>query len=189
MLESVIDWDYHLFSLINGSGPGIIDHFMILLSDKYIWIPLYLWIIYKLTERFEHRILWVLIPMVLAIAMSDQITSSFMKPFFERLRPCRDPMLSDSVIIVSRCGGKFGFASSHAANTMALASLCWLYFRNRFTWVLFGWAILVGLSRIYLGVHFPGDVVVGGLVGIIASVICYILMKSIFSILFKNQSL
>lgn len=189
MLESVIDWDYQLFSLINGSGPGIVDQLMILLSDKYIWIPLYLWIIYQLTERYEHRILWVLLPIVLAIAMSDQITSSFMKPFFERLRPCRDPMLSDSVIIVSRCGGKFGFASSHAANTMALTSFCWLYFRNRFALVLIGWAILVGLSRVYLGVHFPGDVIVGGLVGIIVSVTCYALLKSVFPMLFKTQSL
>lgn len=179
MLETVIDWDYQLFSLINGSGPAFIDWLMILLSDKYIWVPLYLWIIFKLIERYQYRVLWVLIPLILAVVLSDQITSSFMKPFFERLRPCRDPSLAESVIIVSRCGGKYGFASSHAANTMALASFCWFYFRNRFSLVIVKWALLVGLSRIYLGVHFPGDVIIGASIGFLAAFICYYGLKKL----------
>ncbi|MDW3191707.1 MAG: phosphatase PAP2 family protein [Cytophagales bacterium] len=179
-METLIDWDYQVFSLINGSGSAFIDVVMILLSDKVIWIPLYLWIIFKLTEQYEYRVLWVLVPIILAVTISDQVTSSFMKPFFERLRPCRDPLLADTVNIVSRCGGKYGFASSHAANTMALASLCWLYLRNRFGIALFGWAVLVGFSRIYLGVHFPGDVIVGALVGFLAATISYYLLKVCF---------
>lgn len=187
MLETVIDWDYQLFSLINGSGPAIFDQLMVLLSDRHVWIPLYLWIIFKLTEQYGHQVLWVLIPIILAVTISDQFTSSFMKPFFERLRPCRDPILTDSVVVVSRCGGKYGFASSHAANTMALASFCWLYFRNRFALIIIGWATLVGLSRIYLGVHFPGDVLVGAMVGFMATVICYMLLKKLLpSVLKKN---
>ena len=177
MLETVIEWDHQLFSLINGARPPIMDQVMLLLSDKYIWIPLYLWIVFKLTERYGFQILWVLVFITLAVTLSDQLTSTFMKPYFERLRPCRDPALADSIVIISRCGGKYGFASSHAANTMALATFCWMCFRNRIAVLITGWALLVGFSRIYLGVHFPGDVIVGALVGSASSLICYTILK------------
>ena len=186
MLETIVEWDYTLFKLINGSGPPFIDSLMILLSDKLIWVPLYLWIIFKLAESYRHNLLWVLVPLVLAVVISDQVTSAFMKPFFERLRPCRDPLLSDTVIIVSKCGGRYGFASSHAANTMALGMFSWLYFRNSFAWGMITWALLVGLSRIYLGVHFPGDVVVGALIGIVAAITCYLLIKIAFPSALKS---
>lgn len=186
MLESIIDWDYQLFGLMNGKGPVILDQIMIFFSDKLIWIPLYLWIIFKLTEQYEHRILWVLVPVILAVALSDQVTSGLMKPFFERLRPCRDPSIADSIIIVSKCGGKYGFASSHAANTMALAFLAWCYLRNRFAAILLVWAFIVGYSRIYLGVHFPGDVIVGFLVGISIALMLYLSQKALFPSVFRS---
>jgi undecaprenyl-diphosphatase len=116
----------------------------------------------------------VIIGIAVAILLTDRITSGFMKPFFERLRPSREPSLEGLVHLVKDSagkiytGGKFGFASSHAANTFATAIFFWLVFRHRYRWmwVLFVWAFVMTYTRIYLGAHYPGDILVGLLIGL-----------------------
>jgi undecaprenyl-diphosphatase len=115
---------------------------------------------------------------------ADQITTTGMKPFFKRLRPSRDPALKELVHTVNGYkGGKYGFASSHAANTMGIAFFFWLLFANRYRWIwiLFIWATVVSYSRIYLGVHFPGDILVGMLIGILSGYFCFSLNKKLES--------
>jgi undecaprenyl-diphosphatase len=166
MIERLISIDKTLFSYLNGWGSDGMDQLMILLSAKYPWVPLYLLLIFALIWKFRGSFWLPLIYVLLVFACNDQFTSGFMKPFFERLRPCHDITLLD-VKNINKCGGKFGFASSHAANTMGLATSYLLLFgRKWWTYALMVWALLVGYSRIYLGVHFPGDVIVGFMVGI-----------------------
>jgi undecaprenyl-diphosphatase len=107
-----------------------------------------------------------------------------MKPFFKRLRPSRDPALKELVHTVNGYkNGKYGFASRHAANTMGIAFFFWLLFANRYRWIwiLFIWATVVSYSRIYLGVHFPGDILVGMLIGILSGYFCFSLNKKLES--------
>jgi undecaprenyl-diphosphatase len=105
-----------------------------------------------------------------------------MKPFFQRLRPCHDPVIQHIVHVVGDCGGQFGFASSHAANCFALAMAFYLLFSTKkLSFFLFLWAIIVSYSRIYVGVHFPSDLIVGALVGVMITILLWILINLITS--------
>ncbi len=174
MLETLDTFDKQLFRLINGNGWEWLDPTMLFLSAKWVWLPLYLLILLALIQSHGRKFLVFIGIVALVIVVTDQFTSSFMKPFFERLRPCRDPVLSEFVRLVGRCGGKYGFASSHAANTMGLAVAIVGLTRQKWTYLLLLWSLLVGLSRVYLGVHYPGDVIVGLTIG---AVVGFLLVK------------
>lgn len=113
--------------------------------------------------------MWFLIAIAIVVALTDQLSVHLFKNVFERLRPCHNPDLNGLVHLVnSKCGGKFGFVSSHAANTFGVAMFIHYIFRVRwFTLSILLWATIVSYSRIYLGVHYPGDVVFGALLGVL----------------------
>lgn len=178
-METIKYWDEQLFLYLNGQHQDWLDPFVDTLTGKLIWIPLYALFIYLIIKHFNKGSVWILAGIGLAILMADQTASGFMKPFFERLRPCHDPRWEGLMFNYGGCGGMYGFVSSHAANTFALAIYLNLLFRDRlkgFGW-LYIWAVVISYTRIYLGVHYPLDVVVGALVGLLSGWAGWLLAK------------
>lgn len=168
-MDWLLELDTRLFLAINGLHNAPWDSIMWWISGRFTWWPFYLLILAYLgvTKKFE------LLPMILFIAvgitLTDQTSVHLFKNVFHRLRPCHEPLLEGMVHLVNnKCGGQYGFISSHASNAfgVALLVISWSH-RNWMTAVMLTWALLVGYSRIYLGMHYPGDVIVGGLWGAI----------------------
>ncbi len=165
----IIDLDRQLFLIINGCYSPFLDFIMFWLSDKYIWIPLYAILLTLLIKENPRHWWLVLLAVALLVTLTDQVSVKLFKDVFLRLRPCHDPLLDGYARVLNgHCGGAYGFVSSHAANTFGLAVFVGSMLKSRFKWMLWAlllWAAMISYSRVYLGVHFPGDVLVGGMVG------------------------
>ena len=168
MIDFLLEIDKKLFLFLNGLNSGFFDWLMYYISEKTTWIPLYMIILVLVIKKYKWKGLFFLLFATLLVVLSDQ-GSVMMKNTFMRLRPCKDPDLQGLVHMVrGRCGGMYGFVSSHAANTFALAALVSMIFRKDYkyiTAIMFTYASLNAYSRIYLGVHYPGDVIAGAILG------------------------
>lgn len=183
MIETLVNFDRDLFLALNGMNSPFMDTVMFWIAGKFTWIPLYLLLAGFLIKKFQMQSLYMILFVILLIVASDQ-GSVLLKNTFERLRPCHDESLSFLVHTVqNKCGGKFGFVSSHAANTMALFTYILLLARNSNRWItgiMLAWVLLVGYCRIYMGVHFPADVLGGWIVGIISAGFTYLIYRLVF---------
>ena len=175
MLEAIKDLDREIFLFLNGINHPFIDYLMYYITDTEFWFPFYLALLGFLIIKFRGDSIPMIMAILLAVGINDLITSGFMKPFFERLRPCHDPTLTGLVHLIDNCGLPFGFASGHASNSFGIATIFWLIMKDhqvRIGW-LFIWAAVVAYSRIYVGVHFPADVIVGSGIGIFVSTLVF----------------
>jgi len=164
MLEQI---DQQLFLFLNSLNTPFWDKVMYAVSGKLIWIPLYLAILIWLGFIYKKRFPVIVLFIILAVALADQLSVHLFKNLFMRLRPCHEPELLGMVHLVNdKCGGLYGFVSSHASNSFNVALLSLMLIKKR--WYTIGiilWAAVIGYSRIYLGVHYPGDVICGSLLG------------------------
>ena len=175
-MNKLLELDREAFLALNGLHAEWLDQPMYLFSDTLLWSPLYLLLLYFIIKEYKGESWIILIGIIVMITLSDQVTTSLMKPYFARLRPTHDPSLRDLVHIVNGYRGRsFGFASSHAANTFGVAMFFYLLFREsrKGIFILFAWAAFVSYTRIYLGVHFPGDIIVGAIVGTLFAMLLF----------------
>jgi len=159
------------------SSPGA-DAFFLLVSNRWAWIPLYFLLALLCYRVYGKKILHILLALALLIALSDQL-SVLIKKTVQRPRPCHTPELLHWLRQPAGCGGLYGFVSSHASNSMALAVFLSFLFRRRRALIglMAAYTLLVGLSRVYLGAHFPGDILGGYLLGALLATALWFVMK------------
>lgn len=180
-MEEIILEDKQAMIFLNNLGSSTFDPFWILVSEKWFWIPLYVIFLYFLYKNFNKKSLfYILLFVALGITASDQIANIF-KFGFERLRPCHDPSL-EGLLREVKCGGKFGFYSAHSSNSFFVATYLTILLGKKIKqlpYFLFVWAAIVAYSRVYLGMHFPGDIIVGAIMGILLALFFGILAKKV----------
>ena len=200
----MLELDKQLFLLINGAHTPWLDAVMTFVTSAYTWIPFYVLLFvymlikkeYNFSNPFKKRdgtqsdfiiaggwkiALFILAATLLTFLLTDQISASVIKPLFHRLRPSHDPATENIAWFITGRGGMYGFVSNHAANFFGLAAITTLFIRKKwYTWLIFFIAILVSYSRIYVGKHFPGDVICGAILGYAIGLGIYFLARKIY---------
>lgn len=175
MVECLDSLDRSIFLFLNGMHNDFFDVFMWYVSKTATWLLMLLFLLYIIFKNNWRLALMVILGIALTITLADQISSGLIKDFIGRFRPTHNPEIESIVHTVNGYkGGLYGFVSSHAANTLGVAVYISLLFRNRYiTLFMMLWSLLVAYSRIYLGVHYPGDILGGMIVGVISGFVVY----------------
>lgn len=176
-LQWIIGADTDVFLFFNGMHNTYFEHVMSVYSSKWVWVPMYASIFYVMLRNFYWKmLLFCLVALALTIIFADQIGANLIRPLVERPRPSNlaNP-ISDLVHVVDNYrGGRYGFPSCHAANTFGLTFFIFFLFRKKWlTCFMMTWALVTCYSRVYLGVHYPGDLLVGALIGTMGAWLMY----------------
>ena len=187
MIETLTSLEEQILLFFNGNHSAFMDEAMTLITGKWIWIPFYLLLIDLLFRKLGPKYAALtLVAVVLAIVMTDQICASVIRPYIGRLRPCNpeNPMFGVITLVNGIQPGGYSWPSCHAANTFALATLLSCVMRSRkFTAMIFAWAIIVSLSRLYVGVHYPTDLLCGAAFGSVFGYIALLIVSRLYTAL------
>jgi undecaprenyl-diphosphatase len=187
-MEWIKQIDQSLLLFLNGFHNSFWDKAVTLFTSIEIWIPFYLLIVYFIIKTYKKNSIYILILIGLSIVLSDQF-SGLIKNSVQRLRPTQDPILGSLVHNVYNRGGMFGYFSAHAANSFTLAMISARLFKNQaFTILIFTWAVLVSYTRIYIGLHYPGDIITGWIWGLLTGLAFYQVMVLVQKKYFKSIS-
>ncbi len=192
--EKLIQWDQSVFMKINGDWTNpFFDAVMPVLRNSLTWAPLYLFVLLLVLLNFKVKGVWWAVFFLSTVALTDMIGTNVFKHAFERLRPCSDPDFASHVrLLLKQCAGGFSFTSNHAANHFGMATFFFITFRhllkNRAVIALL-WAAAICYAQVYVGVHYPLDVLVGALLGIAFGITTGTLFNKRFGLtIFDNQS-
>ena len=168
MLESMVELDRALFMLINVKlANPVTDFVMPLVTSDFLLRSCYAAAMVLLLWKGDARLRWLVLFSAVALTVSDQVSAGLLKPWIGRLRPCH---LLENINLLTSCGGGNSMPSSHAANAFGQAVLFGYLYRV-VRWPLIGLAVLVALSRVFVGVHYPGDILAGALLGVLGGLL------------------
>jgi len=172
LLDKIKNVDYFIFSKINGEWHNpFLDTVLPFLRQSYLWIPLYFFLIIFAPLNFKRNGWYWSIGFILTAILSDYVSSTLIKGTVLRLRPCQDLMLMQHIrLLTGYCPGNSSFTSSHAVNHFATAMYIFTTFKNAVSkwWaLLFIWALVISYTQVYVGIHFPADIICGALAGVI----------------------
>ncbi|MEL6122445.1 MAG: phosphatase PAP2 family protein [Bacteroidota bacterium] len=171
-MELIIEWDVRILYWIHqGWSSSVLDVMAPLIRNKFIWLPLYISIVtYILSRNSLYRSSYILLLIIGSVILTDMTSGQFLKKYVERLRPCREPIHTYHIQPKVRCSYSYSFPSAHATNHFGLATILtfalgWRGKQKR--WLLFGWALAISVAQVYVGIHYPLDVLAGGLLGVV----------------------
>lgn len=190
--DGVVSWDRSVFRVINSDwSNSLFDAVLPWLRQAYTWAPLYVFVLVFMIINYRRNSFWWIIFFLVAVAAADLTGTYIFKYNFKRPRPCLDPLLADYIRMRIKCSFGYSFTSNHAANHFAMATYFFITLRKqlpRWAWMGFPWAFAVIYAQVYVGAHYPLDVICGSLLGIISGLITgYTFNKQFGIAIFGNQ--
>jgi undecaprenyl-diphosphatase len=182
-MSELLQIDQNLFFFINeGFQNPFFDATLPWWRNKYFWVPLYVFIASFLILNFQKKGFFIILGLIASIGISDITSSQLIKKTVKRVRPCNDTQIKEGVHLLIPCGGGYSFTSSHATNHFTVATFLILTLGQVFSWIklpLLLWATSIAFAQVYVGVHYPLDIIGGAMLGIIVGYLTFLLFSKV----------